>query len=322
MVFDFNFPVFRDPHYKVVGIGKYGVTAVNHLLATKTFAKAEGVSFLTISASEADSSQSQAPTRIVLEETSDEWVKAPVKMLVKSERCESDRLAISECIGNADVVVIIAGMGCPVTNAAVLFTAEIARELDLFSVGLVSSPFSIEGLSMVKNAAAGIDALIKLMNSTIVIQNDRLIDQSEMAAESLSDARSRADEALGSALMTILGFVFKGYIGTDLADVKVILGGCGWQGIVSIGRGEGENGAEKAAQMAFARPLANDVDWKSYRKLLIMIATSPDAGLIPAAQKIIDCIDKHVDSDSQYILQHMNYESGDNSYKVTIVAVK
>jgi len=74
--------------------------------------------------------------------------------------------------------------------------------------------------------------------------------------------------------------------------------------------------------MAIARPLANGVDWKNYRKLLIMIAASPDSSSIQEVQKILDFVIKHFASDSDCIFQDIDDESAENSYKVTIVAVK
>ncbi|HNW10437.1 MAG TPA: cell division protein FtsZ [Candidatus Rifleibacterium sp.] len=323
MKYDFNLDS-RCPVFKIIGVGKGGISTVNHLIATTKMSSLEGVEFITVSTVTSETLPSNAKTHILLEEQSTGWVETPEKNISEPGLCENDRRVISENIRNADMVVIISTLGCAITTAGALFVAEVAKELEIFTVGLVSSPFAFEGRSRVKNAAAGAIALEQRTDSIIVIHNDKLIDQALMGKEPVSEAYRRVEEALGLALKGPIGLVATpSLICIDIFDVKTILSG-GTQASFSFGVGRGDNRAEEAVQMALTSQLLDGCDLKECKGILISIFC--DRRLETAEiNSICDLIQKEVSDDANIIYGHVIDDQLENEtekglLKVTIIA--
>lgn len=326
MNFEFNAAACDYAVFKIIGVGKGGISTANHLIATTKMASMPEIEFITVSTVASEALPSNAKTHIKLEEQSAGWVEAPEKNISEPGLCESDRRDISENIKNADMVIIITTLGCAITTAGALFVAEIARELKILTVGLVSFPFAFEGRSRVKNAEAGIKALEQRTNSIILIHSDKLIDQALMGKEPVSEAYRRVDEALGLALKGTIGLVLvPGLICTDFADMKIIMSG-GKLTRFSFGEGQGENRAEKAAQLALSSQLLDGCELKKCQGLLISIFCDCNLG-IAEISSISNLIQKEVADDASIIYGHviddaLENETKNGLLKVTIIATR
>jgi cell division protein FtsZ len=301
MGFNFDSIVFDDAQIKIVGVGKTGISAINHAMLTTRLKGAKGVEFITVSTPFADLSADEATKHIVLEEQSSGWPDQPEATIADPTRCEGDYQKIFNAIGKADMVIVVTGAGCAITTAGALFVAEIARKLEILTIGLVAFPFAFEGQSRAKTASAGIEAMKQRTDSTVVVQGDKLVCK-ELAGDqslSVSEASRKVDEALVKALVAMTAIiVWPGEICTDFSDVKTIL--CdGGLAAFSWGESAAENRAEKAVEMAISSPLLCGYDLKKCKGLLILITCNDHA--VSEVQHIIDFLQKVAGEDVNII---------------------
>lgn len=302
MVFRFDDPKALDyAQIKIVGIGKTGISTINHAILTTRLKGAEGVELITVSTSSADLSADEATKHIVLEEQSPDWPDQPEATIADPTRCEGDYQKIFNAIGKADMVIVVTGAGCAITTAGALFVAEIARKLEILTIGLVAFPFAFEGQSRAKTASAGIEAMKQRTDSIIVVQGDKLVCKESAGDQSLSvsEAFRHVDEALVRSLVAMTAIiVWPGDICNDFSDVKIIL--CnGGLAAFSWGESAAENRAEKAVKMAISSPLLCGYDLKKCKGWLVLITCNDSA--ISEVQHILRFLQKVVGKDVNVI---------------------
>ena len=191
---------------------------------------------------------------------------------------EEDREVIRSAIEGADMVFIAAGMGGGTGTGAAPVVAEIAKELGILTVAVVTKPFGFEGKKRMAFAEQGIAELAKHVDSLITIPNDKLLKVLGRGVK-LLDAFAAANGVLKGAVQGIAELITKpGHINVDFADVRTVMSEMGYA-MMGSGCASGDNRAEEAAEMAISSPLLEDIDLSGARGVLVNVTAGLDLGL-------------------------------------------
>lgn len=259
---------------KVIGVGGGGGNAVEHMIAEHI----EGVEFF------AANTDAQALKRIKVSQTIQignnitKGLGAGANPEVGRNSAEEDRDVIRSAIEGADMVFIAAGMGGGTGTGAAPVVAEIAKELGILTVAVVTKPFGFEGKKRMAFAEQGIAELAKHVDSLITIPNDKLLKVLGRGVK-LLDAFAAANGVLKGAVQGIAELITKpGHINVDFADVRTVMSEMGYA-MMGSGRASGDNRAEEAAEMAISSPLLEDIDLSGARGVLVNVTAGLDLGL-------------------------------------------
>ncbi|WP_294614175.1 cell division protein FtsZ [uncultured Gilliamella sp.] len=259
---------------KVIGVGGGGGNAVEHMIAEHI----EGVEFF------AANTDAQALKRIKVSQTIQigtnvtKGLGAGANPEVGRNSAEEDREVIRSAIEGADMVFIAAGMGGGTGTGAAPVVAEIAKELGILTVAVVTKPFAFEGKKRMAFAEQGIAELAKHVDSLITIPNDKLLKVLGRGVK-LLDAFAAANGVLKGAVQGIAELITKpGHINVDFADVRTVMSEMGYA-MMGSGRASGDNRAEEAAEMAISSPLLEDIDLSGARGVLVNVTAGLDLGL-------------------------------------------
>jgi cell division protein FtsZ len=185
---------------------------------------------------------------------------------------------IKSMLSGADMIFITAGMGGGTGTGAAPVIAGLAREVGALAVGVVTKPFSFEGISRMHRAEEGLAELKKNVDALIVIPNERLLNLAEKKT-TLLESFKLADDVLGQAVKGISDVVMvPGYVNVDFADVKTVMSNRG-RAVMGTGVARGEGRAIEAAQRAISSPLLEDGSIKGARAVLINITGGNDMGI-------------------------------------------
>lgn len=258
---------------KVVGIGGAGNNVVNRMVSSGT----GGVEFIAVNTDKQALSMSTADQKIQIGEKLTHGQGAGSDPNVGQKAAEESRNELAKCMEDADMVFITAGMGGGTGTGAAPTVADIAREADILTVGVVTKPFAFEGSKRMKQAMAGIDEMLGKVDSLLVIPNDRLKYATDQKV-TFANAFEIADEVLHEAVTSISGLIKNtGFINLDFADVCTIMRGAGYAHM-GVGHAVGKGKAEDAAQMAISSPLM-ETSINGAHGVLINITGSEDMGL-------------------------------------------
>ena len=259
---------------KVIGVGGGGGNAVEHMIAEHI----EGVEFF------AANTDAQALKRIKVGQTIQignnvtKGLGAGANPEVGRNSAEEDRDVIRSAIEGADMVFIAAGMGGGTGTGAAPVVAEIAKELGILTVAVVTKPFGFEGKKRMAFAEQGIAELAKHVDSLITIPNDKLLKVLGRGVK-LLDAFAAANGVLKGAVQGIAELITKpGHINVDFADVRTVMSEMGYA-MMGSGCASGDNRAEEAAEMAISSPLLEDIDLSGARGVLVNVTAGLDLGL-------------------------------------------
>ncbi|MDC1208773.1 cell division protein FtsZ [Litorivicinus sp.] len=256
---------------KVIGVGGGGGNAVNHMLKNAV----AGVEFI-VANTDAQAMRS-IPANRVLQLGSDitKGLGAGANPDVGRNAALEDRDAIADILADADMVFITAGMGGGTGTGAAPVFAEIAREMGVLTVAIVTRPFGFEGRRRTHVADQGIGALENHVDSLIIIPNERLLPVLGKNA-SLTAAFGEANNVLQGAVRGIADLIIRpGMINVDFADVRTVMSEMG-KAMMGTGIASGESRAVKAAEAAIRSPLLEDVDLAGARGILVNITSGPD----------------------------------------------
>ncbi len=269
----------RDESYqsgvciKVIGVGGGGNNAVNRMIEFGV----QGVEFITINTDRQALKNSVAPTQIVIGEKITKGFGAGANPGIGERAAEESIEQIKTVLAGADMVFITAGMGGGTGTGAGPVVARVAREMDILTVGVVTTPFQFEGAKRMRQAEEGIDELRQYVDSLVVIPNERLRLVSDTRI-TLFNAFSEADDVLRRAVQSISELInVEGFINLDFADVTAVMYRSG-MAHMGIGSATGKDKAENAAKMAIASPLL-DTSIKGATGVILSITASPDVGL-------------------------------------------
>ena len=248
---------------KVVGIGGGGGNAVKHMIDNHV----EGVEF--ICANTDSQALVDVETRTVLQLGGNitKGLGAGANPEVGRQAAMEDRDRISEVLHGADMVFITAGMGGGTGTGGAPVVAEVAKELGILTVAVVTKPFKFEGKKRMRLAEEGIRELAQHVDSLITIPNQKL--EAVMGGQiSLIDAFKEANNVLHGAVQGIADLIIRpGMINVDFADVRTVMSEMG-MAMMGSGRAIGENRAVEAAEAAISSPLLEDVNLEGARGIL------------------------------------------------------
>jgi len=259
---------------KVVGVGGGGGNAVQHMVTREV----EGVDFVCANTDAQALQNLTAKTLLQLGSEITKGLGAGANPVLGKDAALEDRDRIAEALNGADMVFITAGMGGGTGTGAAPIVAEIARDLGILTVAVVTKPFPFEGKKRMKTAMAGIEELSKYVDSLITIPNERLLNI--MGEDTpLLEAFAAVDDILLGAVQGIADLIIRpGMINVDFADVRTVMSEMG-MAMMGSGSAGGENRAREAAEAAIRSPLLEDVDFNGARGILVNIAAGVDISL-------------------------------------------
>lgn len=234
----------------VIGVGGAGNNAVNRMVDENI----NGVDLIAINTDKQVLATSKAPTKIQIGEKLTKGLGAGAKPEVGAGAIEENREEITELVKDADMVFVTCGMGGGTGTGAAPVVAEIAKNLGILTVGVVTKPFSFEGKPRMNNALAGIDRLKENVDTLIVVPNDKLLQICDKRT-TIPDALKKADEVLQQGVQGVTDLINKpGLINLDFADIQTVMRDKGVAHI-GIGRASGDNKAVDAIKSAMDSPL-------------------------------------------------------------------
>lgn len=258
---------------KVIGVGGGGGNAIDRMVSMGV----KCVEFISINTDKQALNRSQASQKIQIGEKITNGKGAGSKPEIGSKSADESRDAIAAAMKGSDMVFITAGMGGGTGTGAAPIVAEIARDMGILTVGIVTKPFQFEGRRRMQQAEAGISALREHVDSLVVIPNERLKYVSEQKI-TLSNAFAVADDVLRQGVQSISDLILSpGLVNLDFADVTSVMKDAGYAHM-GIGRASGKDKAEVAANMAICSPLL-ETEINGAKGLIINITSSPDIGL-------------------------------------------
>ena len=259
---------------KVIGVGGGGGNAVEHMIAHTI----EGVEFVSANTDAQALAKSSAPVHVQLGANITKGLGAGADPELGRAAALEDRDRIAEILDGTDMLFITAGMGGGTGTGASPVIAEIARELDVLTVAVVTRPFPFELGRRMTIAGAGIDELSKQVDSLIVVPNERLISVLGRGV-TLKAAFGAANDVLLGAVQGISELIIRpGLVNVDFADVRAVMGEKG-RAMMGAGRATGQDRAFEAAKKATTCPLLENVDLHGARGILVNITADPNLGM-------------------------------------------
>ena len=259
---------------KVVGVGGGGGNALQHMVINNV----EGVDFICANTDAQALKNMTARTVLQLGTAVTKGLGAGANPLVGREAAIEDRDRIAEMLDGSDMVFITAGMGGGTGTGAAPIIAEVAREMGILTVAVVTKPFPFEGRKRMQIAEEGIRELGQHVDSLITIPNEKLLTVLGKDASLLS-AFSKANDVLLGAVQGIADLIIRpGMINVDFADVKTVMSEMG-MAMMGTGHASGANRAREAAEAAIRSPLLEDVNLMGARGILVNITAGPDLSL-------------------------------------------
>ena len=274
MLFEFDPLAEQKAKLKVVGVGGAGGNAINRMISTNM----EGVDFIVINTDAQDLENNAAEQKIQIGSTLTKGLGAGAQSTIGLEAMETDREAVQTLLEGADMVFITAGMGGGTGTGAAPVIAQIARELDILTVGIVTLPFNFEGPKRMNRGLAGISEMRKTCDTLLIIPNQKLMSIVDKNT-TLTAAFHLADSILNQAAKGISDLInVHGMINLDFADVETIMKNMG-EAIMGTGVATGEERAVLSAQQAIASPLLDNASISGAQGILVNITGGKDLTL-------------------------------------------
>ena len=313
MAFGLETGVENVVNIKVVGVGGGGNNVVNRMVRSG----AQGVDFIAVNTDKQALNASSANYKLQIGEKLTGGKGAGSNPEIGRKAAEESRNQISKALEETDMVFVTAGMGGGTGTGAAPVVAEIARELGVLTVGVVTKPFGFEGRRRAQQAEAGIEELKDKVDSLVIIPNERLKYATDQKI-TFANAFEIADDVLRQAVQSISDLIRDtGFINLDFADVTAIMKGAG-MAHMGVGRAAGKGKAEEAARMAISSPLL-ETSIEGARGVLINITGSTDIGL-EEVEQAATLVQQAVHPDALTIFGATFDESLDDEIRVTVIA--
>ena len=320
MGFEFEQGLDNVVSIKVIGVGGGGGNAVNRMVESGV----QGVEFISVNTDMQALNFSQAGTKIQIGEKLTKGQGAGANPEIGRKAAEESKEQIAAALAGTNMVFITAGMGGGTGTGAAPVVAQIAREMGILTVGVVTRPFAFEGKKRLEQALAGIDELNKNVDSLVIIPNERLKYVSEQKI-TFKNAFEIADGVLRQAVANISELItVPGFINLDFADVTSVMKDAGYAHI-GTGRAAGKDKAAEAARMAISSPLletsidmahgviVSDIGLDEVETAATMVqqAAHPDAHIIFGA-----FIDDTMDDEIRVVVIATGFDNIPNSAKM------
>lgn len=298
---------------KVIGVGGGGGNAVEHMVAENI----EGVEFISANTDAQALKNSNAKIHIQLGEELTKGLGAGANPQIGHDAAQEDRERIKEVLSGADMIFITAGMGGGTGTGAAPVFAEIARELGILTVAVVTKPFAFEGRQRSLAAEEGIKNLEKHVDSLITIPNNKLLSVLGKNI-SLLNAFKAANNVLLGAVKGISDLITRrGLINVDFADVRTVMSEMG-MAMMGTGSAVGEQRARQAAEAAIASPLLEDINLSGARGILVNITAGLDMS-IGEFEEVGDVVKEFISDDATVVVGTVIDASLIDELRVTVI---
>lgn len=314
--YSFDIPQHHKSIIKVIGVGGGGSNAVNHMYGQGI----KDVDFIVCNTDSQALMTSPVPNRLQIGIHLTEGLGAgasPEKgMNAALESKEDIRTLLSD---DTRMVFITAGMGGGTGTGAAPVIAQVARELGILTVGIVTAPFGFEGKKKMKQAESGIKELKENCDTVLVILNDKL--REIYGNLPIRNAFAQADNILTTAAKGIAEIItVPGYVNVDFEDVRTVMS-CSGTAVMGSSTTEGENRARRAAEEALASPLLNEKDILGAQRVLLSIISGEEAELqMDELSEITDYISEMAGEEAEVIFGHGVDPDLGESIRVTVLA--
>jgi cell division protein FtsZ len=299
---------------KVIGVGGGGGNAVHHMINNQV----EGVEFICANTDAQALSNLKAKTVLQMGSNITKGLGAGANPEIGRQAALEDRDEIAEILAGADMVFITAGMGGGTGTGAAPIVAEVAREMGILTVAVVTKPFPFEGKKRLSIANEGIELLSESVDSLITIPNEKLLDVLGKDA-SLLEAFKAANDVLLGAVKGIADLIMHpGMINVDFADVKTVMSEMG-MAMMGTGAASGDERAREAAEAAIRSPLLEDVNLQGARGILVNITAGENLSLGEFSE-VGDTIEEFASDDATVVVGTVIDPSLDAEMRVTVVA--
>ena len=298
---------------KVIGVGGGGNNVVNRMIETGM----EGVDFIAANTDKPFLDASKATYKVQLGEKLTGGRGAGADPEKGRKAAEESRAQISKTLENTDMVFITAGMGGGTGTGAAPIVADIAKEMGLLTVGVVTKPFNFEGRRRMTQAEKGIEDLRDKVDSLVIIPNERLKYATDQKI-TFQNAFEIADDVLRQAVQSISDLIKKtGFINLDFADVSAVMKDAG-MAHMGVGRAAGKNKAEEAAKMAISSPLL-ETSINGAKGVLVNVTGSMDIGL-DEVDTAAGLVQQAAHPDANIIFGAAFDETLEDEIRVTVIA--
>jgi cell division protein FtsZ len=299
---------------KVIGVGGGGGNAVKHMIGGSV----DGVEFICANTDAQALSDISSRTVLQLGCGITKGLGAGANPEIGRQAALEDRDRIAEVLAGADMVFITAGMGGGTGTGAAPIVAEIAKDLGILTVAVVTRPFKFEGKKRALIADEGLIELQQHVDSLITIPNEKLLSVLGKNT-SLLDAFKAANDVLLGAVQGIADLIIRpGMINVDFADVRTVMSEMG-MAMMGTGIGRGENRAREAAEAAIRSPLLEDINLQGARGILVNITAGPDLSL-GEFQEVGDTVEEFASDNATVVVGTVIDPDMRDEIKVTVVA--
>ena len=300
---------------KVIGVGGGGGNALNNMVSHKL----RGVDFIAANTDAQSIEHSKADIKLQLGTNITRGLGAGADPQIGREAAESEREYIHDMLINTDMVFITAGMGGGTGTGAAPVIAEIAHDMGILTVAVVTKPFNFEGKRRMKQAEAGIAELRNHVDTLITIPNQKLISAVGKNTTML-EAFRKADDVLLQAVRGIAELITQtGYINVDFADVKTVMSETSGMAMMGSGVASGESRACEAAERAISSPLLEDIDIHGAQGILVNVTGNEDMTLAEY-DEAVSIIHNMADEDANIICGMVYDKDAGEDLRVTVVA--
>jgi len=302
------------PTIKVIGVGGGGGNVVNRMVNDGV----KGVQYLAANTDVMVLNSSKADVILPLGSKITKGLGAGMKPEIGKMAAEEDIESIKSALESTDMVFIAAGMGGGTGTGAAPIVAEVAKEMKILTVGVVTTPFRFEGSKRAKIAEEGITDFKKHVDTLMVIPNDKLLEIASTKT-TMNEAFSIADDVLKQAISGITNLInLEGIINLDFADLKTVMANKG-RAIMGTGVSNGENRGLEAAKKAISSPLLSDTPISGATGVIINIVADEQFSLLDA-QAAADFIQSTADQDADVIFGLVTDSSRENEVIITVIA--
>ncbi|NLD50035.1 MAG: cell division protein FtsZ [Clostridiaceae bacterium] len=310
---EFDIDMEQFAQIRVIGVGGGGNNAVNRMITSGL----RGVEFVAVNTDKQALFLSKANTKIQIGDKLTKGLGAGANPEIGEKAANESRDEIAQSIKGADMVFVTAGMGGGTGTGAAPVVAQIAKEMGILTVGVVTKPFMFEGRKRMQHAERGVETLKSTVDTLVTIPNDRLLQVAEKKT-SIVDAFRIADDVLRQGVQGISDLIaVPGLVNLDFADVKTIMLDTGLAHM-GIGRSSGESRAEEAARQAIQSPLL-ETSIEGARGVLLNITGGPDLGLFEV-NTAAELVQKSADPDANIIFGAVIDENLKDEILITVIA--
>jgi cell division protein FtsZ len=310
---DLNYMMDGTATIKVIGVGGAGNNAVNRMIEEGI----KNVEFIAVNTDRQALNNSSAQTKIQIGEKITRGLGAGANPDIGAQAAEESKADITDILKGADMVFVTAGMGGGTGTGAAPLVAQMAKELGILTIGVVTKPFTFEGKKRLAQAERGIQALKGKVDTLVVIPNDKLLQVIDRKT-TMIEAFKMADDILRQGVQGISDLIsVPGVINLDFADVRTIMLNQG-MAHMGIGIASGENRAEDAAKQAIQSPLL-ETSIEGAKGIIINISGASDMGL-HEANTAAELVQRNADPEANIIFGTTIDDTLGDEIKITVIA--